>query len=178
MGIRGGAAVPFVFVTGEIIKMSDRPKPLVLGILDGSGHSPDTGCKAIAAQTRCHEAFDDSVAYLPAHIKNGSGKVRSNSNMKQLSPGETDEYAYAICLLNGSRMRLIADHGNIHPTHDEEAGQPHADRTANPVHPAPIYDDRPRAMGLPLSGPASAMRGIFGGSRLVETTGRPLPAAY
>ncbi|WP_157203335.1 hypothetical protein [Methylomicrobium agile] len=140
--------------------MSDRPKPSVLLILDGGGYAPEKECNAIVELTEYREAFEHSVAYLPAHIENGLGKVLSNFNMKQPSLGETEKYAHVTYFLNGGKMRLIADHGNIHPTYDEETGRPHAVHMRNQVPQAPVCGEEPRMTGR-TSCPALTMPDVL-----------------
>jgi bisphosphoglycerate-independent phosphoglycerate mutase (AlkP superfamily) len=158
--------------------MSDRLKPSVLLILDGGGHAPEKECNAIVEQTEYHEAFDHSVAYLPAHIENGLGKVLSNFNMKQLSLGETEKYVHVTCFLNDGKMRLIADHGNIHPMYDEETGQHPAAPMRSQVPQASICGGKPRAAGRNLSCLALTMLNILRIPQLSGRTGRSLLAAH
>jgi 2,3-bisphosphoglycerate-independent phosphoglycerate mutase len=68
-----GANPDFVFVTGEIVKMLNRPKPLVLLILDGFGYSPEKEYNAIAAaKTPC---WDKLQKDYPMTFLNCSGAV-------------------------------------------------------------------------------------------------------
>jgi bisphosphoglycerate-independent phosphoglycerate mutase (AlkP superfamily) len=167
----------FVFVTGEIVKMSDRPKPVVSLILEGRGHSPERECNAIAKQTEYREVLDYPAVRLPIHIENGLDKVLSNPGMKQFGPRKTENYAHVSYLLNGSKIRLIAGHGNTRPVRNEEAGQPGAGHGRTQAPPMSICGNEPRTTGRP-SRPAPTTPDVLGIPRLVEVAGRSLPAAH
>jgi hypothetical protein len=162
------AAVDFVFVIGEIVKMSDRLKPLVLLVHDGYGRLPEKECNAIATQAEHHETFGGSFAY-----ENGLGEALSN-NSKRLSLGETEKYSHAIYFPNGGKMRLIADHDN-HPLYRKVTGECPAAQRMSQILPVYVCGTNPRVTGRSLSSLVLALLdlSIF---RPVETTGKSLLA--
>lgn len=171
--------------------MANRPKPLVLLILDGFGLRVERDNNTIAlANTPYWErmqqeypitALDSSqdVPDLPTD-QMGNSEQRAffrNSGLCRNIGKAIDgclESIVTVLKQLGGRLLLIVGHGNIEQLLVAESGRAHTVHATNLVPLMPVGDSRPLQDGGNLADLALTIRVILGVQQSVEMTGRSL----
>jgi 2,3-bisphosphoglycerate-independent phosphoglycerate mutase len=137
--------------------MLNRPKPLVLLILDGFGYSLDKEYNAIAiAKTPCC----DMVGH--------TGIMDAAISAVQAVYASLQRIVDALKTVAG-QMLITADHGNIEQMLDKVSTH-----TVNPVPLVYVGGDRPLEAGGSLSDLAPTILAVLGVEQPIKMTGRSL----
>jgi len=168
--------------------MVNRPKPVILLILDGFGCSLDKEYNAIAmANTPCWDRLQkdwlmtlrrccgDAILcnYANCGMVGHTGII--DAAVLAVEAVDTSLQRIVDALKSGGGQMLItADHGNIEQMVDKETGQPH---TAHPTNPVPLLyagGGKPLDADGSLSDLAPIVLAMLGVGQPVEMTGRSL----
>jgi bisphosphoglycerate-independent phosphoglycerate mutase (AlkP superfamily) len=168
--------------------MVNRPKPVVLLILDGFGYSLDKEYNAIAmANTSCWDRLQkdwlmtlrcccgDAILcnYANCGMVGHTGIIDAAVLAVEAVDASIQRIVHALKSVGG-QMRITAGHGNIEQMVDKESGQPHTAHTTNPVSLLYAGGDKPLDAGGSLSDLASTVLAMLGVGQPVEMTGRSL----
>jgi bisphosphoglycerate-independent phosphoglycerate mutase (AlkP superfamily) len=152
--------------------MMNRPKPLVLQILDGSGYSLEEEYNAIAmANTpwvQLQRDYPMTLLKCSGHSAGFPDEQTGNSEAGHIHIGTGLYVPDAI---------KTADHGNIEQMVDKETGQLHSAHTTIQAPLVYVCWDKPLASGGGLSDLAPTMPAILGLQQSAEMTGRSIITA-